>query len=46
LSLPNHERNHGFPSSQPAQAAFLRDKWREYGDWAEAVDELSLLLHN
>ncbi|WP_084019719.1 DUF2789 family protein [Dechloromonas agitata] len=46
MSLPNHERNHGFPSSQPGQAAFLRDEWRENDDWAEAVDELSLRLHS
>jgi len=29
----------------PAQAAFLQESWEDDADWAEAVEELSTLLH-
>lgn len=29
----------------PAQARFLKEAWEEDADWAEVVDELSVLLH-
>lgn len=28
----------------PAQAAFLREEWREDADWAEVVDQLNAAL--
>ena len=28
----------------PAQAAFLREEWREDADWAEVVDQLNVAL--
>ena len=32
------------PFWNPAQAAFLREEWREDADWAELVDQLNLAL--
>lgn len=34
------------PFWTPAQAAFLRDEWREDADWAEVVDQLNVRLHS
>ena len=38
ITLPNA------PFWTTAQAAFLRDGWREDADWAELVDQLNLAL--
>ncbi len=38
IALPNA------PFWSPAQAAFLREEWREDADWAELVDQLNLAL--
>ena len=38
IELPNA------PFWSTAQAAFLREEWREDADWAELVDQLNLAL--
>lgn len=38
LSLPDA------PFWTPAQAAFLRDGWKDDADWAEVIDQLNVRL--
>lgn len=42
---PNMELSQA-PFWTPAQAAFLRDEWREDADWVEVVDQLNVRLHS
>ena len=44
--MPETMRLEEAPFWSPAQATFLREEILEDGDWAEAVDELNLRLHN
>lgn len=43
--LPDNVLLPDAPFWTPAQAAFLREEWREDADWVEVVDQLNVRLH-